>query len=123
MRTLKLMLALVPLAAGTALAQDPVVVDSAHYKVVFENEHVRVLRITYGPMEKSVMHGHPAGVAVFMTDAQFRFALPDGQTTEAAGKAGDTIWAVAGPHLPQNLLDRPAQVILVEMKAAASGGR
>ncbi|CAN5320405.1 hypothetical protein BH18GEM1_BH18GEM1_18610 [soil metagenome] len=44
MRALWMFLALVPLAAGPALAQDPVVVDSAHYKLEFENEHVRVLR-------------------------------------------------------------------------------
>ena len=44
MRTPSLLLALLALAAGPALAQDPVVVDSEHYKLEFENEHVRVLR-------------------------------------------------------------------------------
>ena len=46
-------------------AQDPVKVDPKHYKVEAENKQVRVLRISYGPHEKSVMHGHPATVAVF----------------------------------------------------------
>ena len=54
------------LFAGSALAQDPAKVDSNHYKVVFENEDVRVLRIPYGPGEKSVMHYHPYAVAVFL---------------------------------------------------------
>jgi predicted metal-dependent enzyme (double-stranded beta helix superfamily) len=54
--------------AESALAQDPIIVDSAHYKVEFENEQVRVVRITYGPGEKSVMHEHPDGVLVFLTD-------------------------------------------------------
>ena len=48
------------IAAAPALAQDPVAVDPDHYKVVFENDQVRVLRITYGPQEESVMHEHPA---------------------------------------------------------------
>lgn len=48
-------------AAEMALAQDPVKVDPKHYKVQFENDRVRVLRITYGPHEKSVMHDHPGG--------------------------------------------------------------
>jgi quercetin dioxygenase-like cupin family protein len=39
--------------------QDPVQVDSKHYKVEVENEKVRVLRINYGAHEKSVMHSHP----------------------------------------------------------------
>ena len=54
--------------AESALAQDPTIVDSAHYKVEFENEQVRVVRIIYGPGEKSVMHEHPDGVRVFLTD-------------------------------------------------------
>ena len=43
---------------------DPTVVDSKHYSVELENEQVRVLRISYGPGENSVMHSHPAAVAV-----------------------------------------------------------
>ncbi len=54
--------------AESALAQDPTIVDSAHYKVEFENEQVRVVRITYGQVEKSVMHEHPDSVEVFLTD-------------------------------------------------------
>src|ERR1039458_7259585 len=51
---------------------DPVKVDAKHYKVELENESVRVLRITYGPGEKSVMHYHPNSVAVFLTDGKTR---------------------------------------------------
>ena len=36
-------------AAGAAVAQDPTQVDAKHYKVTFENDQVRILRITYGP--------------------------------------------------------------------------
>ncbi len=60
----KAMLVALVLAAAIAaplvvIAQDPVKVDAKHYKVEFENDQVRVLRITYGPGEKSVMHEHP----------------------------------------------------------------
>jgi hypothetical protein len=51
------------------MAQDPMHVDPRHYIVEFENEQVWVLRIHYGPHEKSVMHGHPAGLAVFLFQA------------------------------------------------------
>lgn len=58
-------------------------VDSQHYKVTFENDHVRVLRISYGPYEKSVMQEHPAGVVVVMSDDQrWLMTLPDGTTEE-----------------------------------------
>ena len=122
MRALWMVVGLVALAAGPALAQDPVVVDSAHYMVEFENEQVRVLRITYGPHEESVMHYHPAGVAVFLVDQKIRFTLPDGETIEVENKAGDAIWAEAGSHLPKNLTDQPLELILVEVKSQSPGG-
>src|SRR6202030_2766241 len=75
------------MAAAPAMAQDPIKVDAKHYKVEFENDQVRVLRITYGPHEKSVMHGHPASVAVFLTDGQSRFTMPDGKTQDAPMEA------------------------------------
>src|SRR5262249_34987770 len=55
---------------GLAAAEDSVAVDPKHYKVEFQNDRVRVLRIKYGPGEKSVMHAHPATVAVFLTPGQ-----------------------------------------------------
>jgi hypothetical protein len=58
------------------MAQDPVRVDPQHYTVEFENDQVRVLRIRYGPHEKSVMHGHPAGLAVFLADTRGKFQTP-----------------------------------------------
>src|SRR6266540_1663859 len=66
-----------------AQQDDPTKVDAEHYKVELENEQVRVLRINYGPGEKSVMHSHPAAVLVFLTDAHARFTYPDGKTERA----------------------------------------
>lgn len=98
-------------------AQDPVKVDSKHYKVEFENDQVRVLRVTYGPHEKSVMHAHPANVAVFLTDGQGRFTMPDGKTQEVPIKAGTVQWDGGGNHLPENTGDKPFELILVELKS------
>ena len=103
-----------------AMAQDAVKVDAKHYKVEFENDQVRVLRITYAPHEKSVMHGHPANVAVFLTDGQVRFTLPDGKTQDVAVKAGSTQWNAGGKHLPENVGDKPFELVLVELKHKAA---
>lgn len=104
-------------AVAPARAQDPVKVDSKHYKVEFENDEVRVLRITYGAHEKSVMHEHPDAIAVFLTDGQSKFTFPDGKTQDVPIKAGTTIWTPAGQHLPENTGDKPFELILVEMKS------
>jgi quercetin dioxygenase-like cupin family protein len=104
------------LAGGAANAQDPVKVDAKHYKVEFENDSVRVLRITYPAHEKSVMHHHPNSVAVFLTDGKSQFTLPDGKTQDAPVKAGAVQWTDAGEHLPANVGDKPFELILVELK-------
>ena len=117
MRRFWTLLALMFLTAATALAQDPVKVDPKHYKVEADNAQVRVLRIQYGPREKSVMHDHPAGVAVFLTEGRARFTFPDGKSEERSWKAGDTRWLAAEKHLPENLTDKPNDLILVELKA------
>ena len=103
-------------AAVPALAQDPVKVDAKHYKVEFENSRVRVLRIKYGPHEKSVMHRHPNAVAIFVTDANGKFTFPNGKTQDINSKAGATQWTPGGLHLPENTSDQPFEVILVELK-------
>lgn len=84
------------LRATPARAQDPTKVDAKHYKVEFENDQVRVLRITYGPGEKSVMHEHPDALAVFLTDSKGKFTLPDGSTQAPEMKAHTTMWTPAG---------------------------
>jgi hypothetical protein len=109
--------------AVPATAQDAVKVDPKHYKVEFENDQVRVLHISYGPHEKSVMHEHSSSVAVFLTDAQVRFTLPDGKTQEGSRKAHTTEWEAAGKHLPENVGDKPFEVMLVELKTKAGAAK
>jgi quercetin dioxygenase-like cupin family protein len=116
MRSIPFVMAAMSLMVSTAMAQDPVKVDAKHYKVELENEHVRVLKIHYGPHEKSVMHEHPDSVAVFLTDGEVRFGLPDGKTEDTHAKAGTAQFTPAGKHLPENLGDKPFDVMLVELK-------
>jgi quercetin dioxygenase-like cupin family protein len=103
--------------AAQPRGEDPVRVDSKHYTVEMENEKVRVLRIKYGPHEKSVMHRHPALVAVMLTDGHFRFTYPDGRTEDVTAKAGRVLSFPAMEHLPENLSDQAFEVILVELKS------
>ncbi len=99
------------------MPQDPVKVDSKHYQVEADNDKVRVLRIRYGPREKSVMHFHPAGIAVAVGEAHVRFTFPDGKSEEMHLNAGQVVATPAGDHLPENIGDKPFEVILVEIKS------
>ena len=83
---------------------DPAKVDSKHYKVEFENEHVRVLRIHFGPREKGETHEHILNRVVFYLNDQ------------TAGKADDVRMAGAATHAEENTSDQPADRIAVELK-------
>ena len=98
------------------MPSDPVQVDSGHYSVELENDAVRVLRIKYGPREKSEMHWHPAHIGICLTDCEIRMHLPDGSSEDLSLGAGAVIEAPAGEHLPENLSDQPMEVIAVELK-------
>jgi quercetin dioxygenase-like cupin family protein len=97
-------------------AQDAVKVDPKHYSVVSENDQVRILKVHYGPHEKSVMHSHPATVAVFLTDAKGTFTFPDGKKEDFNIKAGQAQYSAAGKHLPENTSDAGMDVIVTELK-------
>lgn len=83
---------------------DPTLVDPAKYKVIFENDAVRVLRIHFGPHEKGAQHEHILNRVVFY--------LNDQGTT----KADDVRMAGAAVHTEQNDGDQPADRIAVELK-------
>lgn len=100
----------------TSIAQDATKVDPKHYKVEFENDQVRVIRITYMPGEKSVMHEHPEGIIVMLTDGETKFTLPNGKKRMSSSKKGETSWVPATKHLPQNISDKPMEAILIEIK-------
>jgi quercetin dioxygenase-like cupin family protein len=101
-------------------AQDAVKVDPKHYTVVSENAEVRILKVHYGPREKSVMHSHPATVAVFLTDAKGQFTYPDGKKEVFATKAGEAQYSAGTTHLPENTGDKGMDVIVVELKGKAA---
>ena len=62
------------------------------------------------------MHTHGPHVVVLLTENELRMTLPDGTSEEATTQAGAAQWSDAGVHLPENLSDKPFEVILVELK-------
>ena len=85
-------------------ALDPVTVDPGRYKVEFENEFVRVLRVSFGPGEKGARHEHILNRVVFYLNDQ-----PN-------AKADDVRISGAATHVETNESSQPAQRIAVEIK-------
>ena len=112
--------ALASVAAG-ARAQDPLPLYPQNYKLLFENDRVRVLdfQLRKGATEKA--HQHPAHVAYILAPMKIRFTLPDGSTRLREAKAGEVLFSDAVTHASENIGDTDAHGILVELKCVAKG--
>ena len=98
-------------------ALDPVKADPKRYKIEFENQQVRVLRVHYGPHDKGVLHKHTMNrVVAYLTGQWLRVTTTDGKTEELRRKAGEVSWGGPGEHVEENLSDRPFEVVVVELK-------
>jgi hypothetical protein len=101
---------------------DAIVVDPEAYKVEFENEYVRAIRVTIGPNQKMPnLHKHPAtgAVVVYLTDQNMRQTLADGKTRENHYRAKQVRWVAPDQaHRDENLSSEPSKLIRVEIKQA-----
>ena len=104
--------------AATALAQDPARSDGDKYKVLLENDHVRVLAYNDRPGDKTQEHLHPAFVVYALSPFKRRLTLSDGRVMTREFKAGDVIYSNGESHIGENIGTTPTQVIMVEMKDA-----
>ena len=95
---------------------DAVAVASDHYKVVEENDRVRILEFHGNPGDKTEMHSHPAVIAVAITGAEVRFSLPGGQSVDLTLNAGQAMYQDASDHATEILGTSEAHVILIELK-------
>jgi quercetin dioxygenase-like cupin family protein len=107
-----------------AMGQDPTKVEPKHYRLDFENEKVQVVTVHYGPHEKSVLHDHPGGVVVSLTEAHLRFTDENGKVREVYSKPGEARWYPPFKHRVENLGDTSYEAVYVGIKGkmTATGG-
>jgi hypothetical protein len=98
-------------------AQDAVLTDSDKYKIIFENECVRVLDYQDAPGDMTRQHTHPAFVLYALAPFKRSITLPDGKVLQRQFRQGDVMWSNAQTHVGTNTGDMPTHVILVEMKS------
>jgi quercetin dioxygenase-like cupin family protein len=118
MKSLKLAVVLAAAWPLAAAAQDPVKVESSHYKMLVDNASVRVLRINYAPGTKSAMHSHPDAILVPLATSKARFTMADGKTQDMDVSKETAAWTPATTHAPANVGTTEIDAILVELKGA-----
>ncbi len=121
MRSLCFLGVLVFLITSTALAQDPVKVAGDMYKVIVDNDSIRVLDVNIAAGAKTAIHSHPDLVAVVLEPSTIKWTRPDGKSEQSGAEftRGGLQYMASDTHISENIGTTSAHVILVEFKKPA----
>ena len=113
-----LLLASLVLVRMSARAQDPAKVAPDKFKVILENDKVRVFDVVLKAGEKTGMHSHPASVLYAMSDVKMKTTTSDGKVTETTFKTGEARWSEAITHDNENVGTTDVHALVIELKGA-----
>ena len=100
-----------------AFIGDPLKQDPDHFRVEFENDSVRVLRFTLGPLERSPMHDQRDRITIRLSEMHSRTTFPDGKTEERRGDRDVAEWHDSARHTLENLDKDRYDSISIEFKS------
>lgn len=92
--------------------------DPAVYKVIFEDQNLRVIAATWKKGERDKPHSHPVVSIVYsLDDCRFRIRAADGTTRELITKAGTAMTVpITQSHSAENIGSTDCHAIFVERK-------
>jgi hypothetical protein len=94
--------------------QDALRVDPAHYRLEFENQSTRVLRLKVDPHEEDLMHYSADALVVCLSGCDLNIRQADGQTVTIHLKAGETRWTQGGRRAEGNIGNQPVEMLFIE---------
>ncbi len=100
---------------------DPIGTDPGLYRVVFENDRVRVLEYRDQPGDCTHSHSHPDSVMVTLSSFSRRLQS-SGREVGVELDAGQVRWLDAQEHSGSNVGDTETHSIFVELKEPAPAG-
>ena len=102
-----------------ALAQDAVTSEPRSFRVILENDTVRVLEYRSGPglgVCGQGMHYHPERVTVSLTGAKAKITNPDGKTVLRDIPVGHVFFSSAETHTTENIGGSGTRTYIIELK-------
>jgi beta-alanine degradation protein BauB len=102
----------------SAMPMDPVETNPDHYRVIFENDRVRVLEYADSPSDRTTPHEHPDSVMYTLSSFRRRLHLGEIHRDVEIGTGG-AHWVPAQQHAGENIGDTPTHAIFVELKEPA----
>ena len=103
------------------MADDPTRTDPDKYKVIFENDRVRVLEYRDEPGQATKPHRHPDSVMYTLSSFDRKLVDENGQSREVTLEPGQVRWLDAQVHSGENVGSTPTHVLFVELKDSAAG--
>jgi beta-alanine degradation protein BauB len=89
-----------------------------NFKLLLENEHVRVLEYTLKPGGKDAPHTHPPKSSYIVSGGKIKVYIDNGETIIFDEKAGTADWGgYVGKHYVENIGNTTVIIVLTEIKA------
>ncbi|HBR13980.1 MAG TPA: cytoplasmic protein [Candidatus Omnitrophica bacterium] len=102
--------------ARISFAADPLEVAPDMYKLIYENDRVRVMQVTFQVGGKIAEHSHPDHFLHVLEGGNLQITKADGTVTDAELKVGDVIWINAETHWAVNTGTTPVRLLVTELK-------
>ena len=94
---------------------DPTVTNSDKYKVIFENDKVRVLEYKDKPGDKTTPHSHPDSVMITLSSFSRKLHF-EGKDLDVQKQSDEASWLPAQTHVGENTGSTETHAIFVELK-------
>ena len=101
---------------------DPVEASPDNYKLLFENEHVKVLEMVVKAGTSDNEHSHRAETAYFISGGSAKIHLPDGEVMEAEVPDGHVMYSEGWTHRVENVVRKTLKPSSSRPRRAFSAG-
>src|SRR2546429_5558222 len=93
--------------------------DPDKYKIVFENERVRVYNYMDKPGDKTDLHHHDSFVLYALSPFKRKLTFENGKSVIREFKGGETTWSDDQNHIVENIGETETHVLIVELKGTS----
>ena len=98
------------------MAKDAAEVAPHVYKVLFENDRVRLLEVRMDAGVDSALHSHPDYLVYALSGGKVLLSGASGEGAEVEIKPGDVMWRESEEHSARNVGTEALHALFVELK-------
>ena len=97
-------------------SRDALAADPKHYKLSFDNDHMRVLRLSLKADEAVPVHDDKDALFVCLNECHIRLARPAGGSQDIHMQAGESRWIYGDTRSEKNLSNQLLEMLVIEPK-------